>query len=137
MVDFAIDTVTRLTKIERKRVNAEGQLYDSNGRRITTRAYMSSWRKGVVNGMGVTLKAIKKQNEDKNAKNKKDRQYAMVVLSELEKAKQLQQEMFPNTKVHRRKQTGDQGIFNNGTSAGQKVGFNKQAGSGTARGLLK
>ena len=137
MVDFAVETVTRLTKAERKRISREGLQTDSNGRRISNRAYMASWRKGVVNGMGITLKEIKRQNENKNATDKKDQQYAMVVLSEKDKAKDLADEMFPNTKTHRTKQRGDAGIFGSGSNAGQKVGFHKQAGQGKPAGYLK
>jgi hypothetical protein len=137
MIDFAIDTVKRLTKLERKRIRNEGQQYSSYGTKISTRSYMSSWRKGVVNGMGITLKAIKEQNRNKNAKDKRDRQYAMVLLSEIDKAKAIAQVMFPRTATHRAKQRGDSGIFANGSSEGQKVGFNKQAGAGKPAGFLK
>jgi len=137
MIDFAVDTVLRLTREERKRVKRTDDLYDSNGRRISVRSYMASYRRGMVNGMGITLKAIQRQNENADSKDKRDRQYAMVLLSEIDKAKAIAQEMFPRTGTHRAKQRGDSGIFANGSSAGQKVGFNKQAGAGKPAGFLK
>ena len=137
MVQFAIDAVERVCKAERKRVQCEATIYDSYGRVISVRKYMSSFRKGVVNGMGITLKAIKTANENKNAEDQKDRQYAMVCLSDNDKAKAERDEMFPNLGTHKARQTGDRGIYNNGSSAGQKVGFNKQAGAGGVRGFLK
>jgi hypothetical protein len=133
MIDFALESVKRITKAELARIKTLDHIIDSSGKRITIHKYMNAYRRGVVNGMGRTLQAIKKANENVNADKDKDRKYAIITLSEQDKAKALQDEMFPKTSQKRIRQSGDRGIFNSGTSAGEKVGFQKQARQGNTK----
>ena len=135
MHQFAVETVNRLTKKERRRIKDEEYILDSNGRRMTVRSYMSSYRNGVVHGMDATLREIEKQNRD--TKTPENREYGLVHVADLTKATALRDEMFPNLTQRKRKLRGDMGIYNNGRAAGRNVGFHKQTGSGGRVGLLK
>lgn len=136
MHQFAVETVNRLTKAERKRITKDiDACRDSNGRQITIRSYMSSYRQGVVHGMDSTLREIEKQNRD--TKTQENREYGLVHVADLAKATALRDEMFPRLVTRKRQMRGDTGIYNNGRDAGKNVGFHKQTGSGGRVGLLK
>ena len=127
MMDYAFSAVDRLAKKELKFIKKEYPW-------ANIKKYGHNYRVGCTTAMDKTLRAIRDENaKEKNAQS----QYGIILLDKAQRIRIMFKKKYPNTSnLGSMKPRGDFTGDDAGREDGSKVGFQKQTGGQSNKGLL-